>query len=363
MFQYEETENFPFVGYIDTLSAIVLIFLLITAFTAIAMALNKEALREAQQEAEELRAALQQHQERLRAAGYQHIQEIPKRVEWRDAVLTKQVLENTGWAERVAELPMYSEWQQVKHLSPDTLEQLTESEQQVSEMQQTLKRYTNVLAQAGYADIAEIPPKSAWETSQLRLRSYQNLLEEVGFGENIDTLYDFLEQWNNIILEMKRIFNVKENEPESVLKKLRRLESLQKKVVIPVEQGSIFFEFGQTSVQDEFKQILDTHIEEARTAIKNGTYDLIQIEGHTDNIPVRSDNPSYNDNWELSTARAYAVLQYFIERGIPPDHLAVVGHGEYKPKVQGTDRRHLEQNRRIEIVFLNTSLLNLGIEE
>jgi chemotaxis protein MotB len=153
------------------------------------------------------------------------------------------------------------------------------------------------------------------------------------------------------------------NEPEQVLKKLKRLESLQKKVVIPVAQGSIFFGFGQVKIQDEFKQVLDAHIEEARTAIKNGTYDLIQIEGHTDAIPVRPDNPLYHDNWELSAARAHAVAQYFIERGIPPQNLAVVGHAQYKPKVPGKNPEDLAQNRRIEIVFLNSSLLNLGIEE
>ncbi len=363
MNQREDIDSFPFIGYVDTLSALVLIFVLVTAFTAIAMTFDKQAMLKAQQEARESRMALQQYQERLQTAGYQNIQEIPHRIEWRDAVLTKQVLENTGWAERVAELPMYAEWQQVKHMSPEELQQLTESEQQLVETQQTIDRYTEILAKAGYTDIAEIPPKKEWETSQLRLKSYQTLLEEAGFQGNIDTLYSFLEQWNNIILEMKRIFKVENNEPAQVLQKLKRLESLKKRIVIPVAQGNIFFGFGQTQIRDEFKHMLDAHIEEARAATKNGTYDLIQIEGHTDNIPVRSDNPLYNHNWALSTARAYAVAQYFIERGIPPQHLAVVGHGEHKPKAPGKSEDDLEKNRRIEILFLNTSLLNLGIEE
>ena len=114
--------------------------------------------------------------------------------------------------------------------------------------------------------------------------------------------------------QMKRVFKVATNEPEQVLKKLKRLESLQKKVVIPVAQGSIFFGSGQIKIRDEFKHILDAHIEDARATIKNGTYDLIQIEGHTDTVPVRSNNPLYKDNWELSSARAHAVAQYFIER-------------------------------------------------
>ena len=138
----EGIESVPFIGYIDTLCAIVLVFVVITAFTAIAFTLSKKAmfdaqraadklqaelqqyqerLQVAQRETRELRAELQQYQERLQVAGYQNIQEIPNRIEWRDAVLTKQVLENTDWAERVVELPMYEEWQQVRQFNAKAL--------------------------------------------------------------------------------------------------------------------------------------------------------------------------------------------------------------------------------------------------
>ncbi len=374
MYRQEGLNNAHFIGYVDALAAIMLVFVVITAFTAISFTLSKRAMMNAQEETaqlrteltelqdaqhmiQELKAELQQYRSRLETAGYKNIQEIPKRLEWRDAVLTKQVLENTGWAERIVELPMYQEWQE---MNPP------ESEQSLEEIQAQLEQHernNHVLSKAGYTDITEIPPKEDWEESQLRLKSYRNLLEEAGFEGNIDTLYDFFEQWNQIILEMKRVFKVEADEPQLVLKKLKALESLRKKVVIPVAQGSIFFGFGEVKIQDEFKQALDVHIREARQSIENGTYDLIQIEGHTDAVPVRSDNPQYQDNWELSSARAHAVAQYFIQQGIAPANLAVVGHAEYKPKILSESREEMARNRRIEIVFLNSSLLNLGIEE
>lgn len=374
MSRREGIDNAHFIGYVDALAAIMLVFVVITAFTAISFTLSKKAMLNAQEESAELRAELgelqdaqhviqdlkaelQQYRSRLETAGYKNIQEIPKRLEWRDAVLTKQVLENTGWAERIVELPMYREWQE---MNPPESEQ---SQEEIQAQLEQHERNSHVLTKAGYTDITEIPPKEDWEESQLRLKSYRNLLEEAGFEGNIDTLYDFFEQWNQIILEMKRVFKVEVDEPQVVLKKLKALESLRKKVVIPVAQGSIFFGFGEVKIQDEFKQVLDTHIREARQSIKNGTYDLIQIEGHTDAIPVRSDNPQYQDNWELSSARAHAVAQYFIQQGIAPEHLAVVGHAEFKPKVLSENLEEMAQNRRIEIVFLNSSLLNLGIEE
>ncbi|MBD3309030.1 OmpA family protein [candidate division KSB3 bacterium] len=359
----ETMESFPFIGYIDTLAAIVLVFVVITAFTAIAFTLNKQATLQAQQEVQAMQTELQQYRDQLEKRGYRNIQEIPDRTEWRNTALTQQVLANTGWTGRVADLPVYEDWQQMKHYSPQDLQHLTESEEQLIDVQQRISRYTDILAKAGYADIAEIPSKEEWEKSQVRLKSFQNLLEDVGFRGDIEKLYSFIEQWNQIILEMKRVFKVQTDEPQQVLEKLERLESLQKKVVIPVTQGSIFFASGQAKIRDEFKQVLDAHIEEARAAIKSGTYDLIQIEGHTDSVPIRPDHPLYRDNWELSVARAQAVAQYFIERGIPQEHLAVVGHAEFKPRVPGNSPEALAQNRRIEIVFLNSSLLNVGIAE
>ena len=173
MQQREGLESLHFVGYIDALSVIALVFVIVTAFTAIAFSLGKKAMLDAQKEVNELRAELQLYQARLHETGFQNIQELPSRIEWKDAMLTKQTLENTGWAERVAELPMYSEWQQVKQLSPEILRDLTESDQRLADLWQKAQRYTEVLTKAGYKDIAEIPPKEDWENSQLYLKSYQ----------------------------------------------------------------------------------------------------------------------------------------------------------------------------------------------
>src|SRR5262249_28021769 len=55
----------------------------------------------------------------------------------------------------------------------------------------------------------------------------------------------------------------------------------------------------------------------------------VTIEGHTDNIPVHSGK--FASNWELSTARASAVVAMFIEEGVDPSRLAASGYGEFKP--------------------------------
>jgi len=74
---------------------------------------------------------------------------------------------------------------------------------------------------------------------------------------------------------------------------------------------------------------------------------VLRIDGHTDDRPISS--PQFPSNWELSTARAVAVVKYLASRGIPADRLAAAGFGEFRPiDTSGTEDGR-RKNRRIEI--------------
>ena len=74
---------------------------------------------------------------------------------------------------------------------------------------------------------------------------------------------------------------------------------------------------------------------------------IVQVEGHTDNIPINT--YLYPFNWELSTARANSVLKLLIEVGFSPTQLAAAGYGEFHPISEGETIDDLKQNRRIEL--------------
>lgn len=73
---------------------------------------------------------------------------------------------------------------------------------------------------------------------------------------------------------------------------------------------------------------------------------ILRVDGHTDRQPIR--DAAFRSNWELSAARAISVIQYLMQQGIPPEHLAAAGFGEYRPIDPGDDEIAYRRNRRIE---------------
>ncbi len=78
---------------------------------------------------------------------------------------------------------------------------------------------------------------------------------------------------------------------------------------------------------------------------------VLRIDGHTDRQPINS--ARFPSNWELSSARAIAIVKHLIAAGIPPQRLAANGFGEFQPLERGSDPAALARNRRIEIQLTN----------
>jgi chemotaxis protein MotB len=75
-----------------------------------------------------------------------------------------------------------------------------------------------------------------------------------------------------------------------------------------------------------------------------------QIEGHTDNVPMRS--KQYRSNWELAAGRALTVLDTMIAAGMPADRISAASFGASKPAKPNNSPENKAANRRIEIVVV-----------
>ena len=74
---------------------------------------------------------------------------------------------------------------------------------------------------------------------------------------------------------------------------------------------------------------------------------ILQVEGHTDDIPVRAGR--FADNWDLSTERALSVVRFLVESGLPANRLAAAGYGEFQPLDDAGSDEARRRNRRIEM--------------
>lgn len=116
--------------------------------------------------------------------------------------------------------------------------------------------------------------------------------------------------------------------------------------VLPAE---LLFESGSAEIAPEGHAQLDTVaalILELADEIPADVPWIIRVDGHTDVVPIAT--PEFASNWELSTARATAVVRYLVARGVPPDRLAATGFGEFQLIEPGRDPDFLRANRRIE---------------
>ncbi len=80
------------------------------------------------------------------------------------------------------------------------------------------------------------------------------------------------------------------------------------------------------------------------------TSNKVRIEGHTDNVPIRSQRA--RDNFELSAKRALAVFRFFIASGeVPPSRIKVAGRGQHRPLASNLTEEGRRRNRRVSIIF------------
>ncbi|HOE65718.1 MAG TPA: flagellar motor protein MotB [Candidatus Hydrogenedentes bacterium] len=110
---------------------------------------------------------------------------------------------------------------------------------------------------------------------------------------------------------------------------------------------SLLFESGNASLSPQAAPLLDSV---GMILAQTGKY--VRVEGHTDDVPVRSGR--YETNWQLSTERATNVVMYLIAHyQILPELLSASGYGEYRPLVRNESPETRARNRRVEFVILD----------
>ena len=179
-----------------------------------------------------------------------------------------------------------------------------------------------------------------------------------GVGANMITNYSGTGfQMNNSLLTLRENNHFKEM--IKLLRDYAEKQGMSKSISFKItERGleinlsdNVLFESGKADLSDRSREILDAI---GKKILENNTNQDIQVEGYTDNVPIRT--AKYQSNWQLSTDRATNVIMYWISKyPSKADLLSAAGYGEYRPMYSNDTEEGRSKNRRIKIIALRTA--------
>lgn len=108
--------------------------------------------------------------------------------------------------------------------------------------------------------------------------------------------------------------------------------------------AKVLFNSGDARLLPESFAVLDQIAKVLRERARNN----VLVEGHTDSLPIAT--AKYESNWELSSARAGAVVRFFADKGIEAHRMAAIGRADNFPLVIGNDAAANAANRRVTIL-------------
>jgi chemotaxis protein MotB len=172
----------------------------------------------------------------------------------------------------------------------------------------------------------------------------------------------------DIIREALKNKNLKiKIEPQAPIQELKpSLDLLQEKLKDEIQRGEVDLHLEPRGLTVSFKQAAlfdsgDADIKPSAFVALGKVADAIlklpnqiRLEGHTDNVPIHNDH--FRNNWELSSARSIAVLQFLTDRfQVPVKRLAVSGYADVAPVASNDDEAGRARNRRVDVVILSSA--------
>jgi chemotaxis protein MotB len=117
-------------------------------------------------------------------------------------------------------------------------------------------------------------------------------------------------------------------------------------LVVRVLTDDVLFDTGKAMLKSRSLPLLT----EISTLLARGVVNPIRVEGNTDDVPIST--PEFHSNWELSTARADAVLEFLLAHGVSARRLSATGYADQRPIASNATPAGRSLNRRVELVVL-----------
>ena len=222
-----------------------------------------------------------------------------------------------------------------------------------AELQQNAGRITDLEAETAASRAEVVQMANAMTALRQRLESLQALLadKEAQAARDKIAIASLGKSLNNALAnrvqELQRFRSEFFGRLSEVLEGREDVQIVGDRFVF---QSEVLFAQGQAAIGPEGQ----TQLAELAVVLNQIAADIpadidwvLQVEGHTDDIPVRAGR--FTDNWDLSTERALSVVRFLAERGLDANRLAAAGYGEFQPLDPSGNETARRRNRRIEI--------------
>ncbi len=190
-------------------------------------------------------------------------------------------------------------------------------------------------------------PKPQTASLQVPQTSQEQAATIVALNEEIARLNRELDQVFSSRDDLARAKSDLENQLQGQVASGDASVSMEARGLVVTVLDRILFDSGKAELKPESQQTLQTVASILSDRVREN---MVYVEGHTDNVPIRFSN--WRSNWELSTARSTEVVHMFVEQlAIDPRRIAAVGYGEFHPISDNNTYDGRLKNRRVEIVI------------
>ncbi len=219
----------------------------------------------------------------------------------------------------------------------ETASQLENLEAELIKLQQTNSRCN--------ADLSDLQSK------------YTHLLNiNLRLSQNLEQLSGDLEKKKSVIELQNKVIRLLDDTKKTIETSLKDEIAAQQIELVKMEDtlkvvfiDKILFDSGSIDINEKGKKLLLVVAE----SVRGNKDQKVVVEGHTDNLPLGPTlKERFPSNWELSTARAAAVVRFLQQEGrLQPERLSARGYSFYRPIASNATEKGRQQNRRIEIIL------------
>ena len=219
------------------------------------------------------------------------------------------------------------------------------------------------MSRTDYAILDELKNGLEADTALLKssIRNYQQLLasgqnENQKLNANLAQKISELKKKKKTIAELQKMIDQQKKKVKDLLSSVKDalLGFSSDELTVREQDGKVYVAMSDKLLFESGKAIVNQQGKEALgklAQVLNKQTDIdVYIEGHTDNVPIKT--AVFQDNWDLSVIRATSVVRILTQTyGVNPLQIQPCGRGEYKPVDVNTSSEGRARNRRTEIIM------------